>query len=197
MRTAIISDIHGNYPALMKVLEDARMEHVDKFIFLGDYYLDFPYANEVALELMAMENAYIIKGNREQIMKHYRERNPEDTINSRNAVIYHVIQEMTQETYDYLNDLEDELYIRLNPNTLVYATHVSPIYDKLLNNKCCNNISYAQAMLEKPFTHEEFLIDYHNFINSDICTPYIQNINANIILYGHNHYKVTHTAEIN
>ena len=183
MRTAIISDIHGNYPALMRVLEDTRRENVDNFIILGDYYLDFPYTNEVAQELMGMENAYIIKGNREQIMKHYREENPEEVINSRNAAIYHVIQEMTHESYNYFNGLEDELYIRLSPNALVYATHVSPIYDKLLKNKCCNNILYAQAMLEKPFSHEEFLIDYHNFVNSDICAPYIQNIDTNIILY--------------
>ena len=130
MRTAIISDIHGNYPALMSVLEDARREYVDKFIILGDYYLDFPYTNEVALELKRMKNAYIIKGNREQIMKHYREENPEDIINSRNAAIYYAVQDMTQESYDYLNNLEDELFIRLSPNVLIYATHVSPIYDK-------------------------------------------------------------------
>ena len=162
MRTAIISDIHGNYPALMKVLEDARAEHVNNFIILGDYYLDFPYTNEVVRELMKMESAYIIKGNREQSMKRFREENPEEIINDRNAAIYHVIRELTQESYDYLNGLEDDLFIHLSPNAIVYATHASPIYeekpDKLSKYKCSNNITYAQAMLEKPFIHEEFLI---------------------------------------
>ena len=37
MRFAIISDVHGNLPALNAVLEDAKNSRVDKFIFVGDY----------------------------------------------------------------------------------------------------------------------------------------------------------------
>ncbi len=37
MRFAIISDIHGNLPALDAVLEDAN--NIDNFIFVGDYCL--------------------------------------------------------------------------------------------------------------------------------------------------------------
>ena len=193
MRTAIISDIHGNYPAMIKVLEDARAEHVDNFIFVGDYALyDFPYGNQVVQELRRVENAYIIKGNKEEDMKHFREENPDEIINDQNAGLYHSVRELTQESYDYLCGLEDEMYIRLSPNALVYATHVSPIYErppKVPNNKFCRNFVFHLDMLEKPFTHEEFLEDYRNFVNSDICTPYIQNIDANIIIYAHNHLQ--------
>jgi len=76
---------------------------------------------------------------------------------------------------------------------LVYATHISPIFGKSQGatprDKCCLNQIFRQAMLEKPFSHEEFLDDYHSFVNSDICVPYVQNIDANIILYGHNHLQ--------
>jgi len=34
---AIISDIHGNYPALRAVLEDAQRHNAEHFIFLGYY----------------------------------------------------------------------------------------------------------------------------------------------------------------
>ena len=197
MRTAIISDIHGNYPALMKVLEDARAERVDKFIFLGDYSVyDFPYPNEVARELMKMENTYIIRGNKEEYMKNLRGNGSLDEINDdRWAGLYISIRELTLESYDYLHGLEDEMYIQLSPNALVYAKHISPLCEdplteKYLPYKFCNNAIYRQAMLEKPFTHEEFLADYQNFINSDICLPYIQSIDANIIMYAHNHIQM-------
>lgn len=165
MRTAIISDIHGNYPALMKVLEDARRLHVDNYIFLGDYSLyDFPFPNEVARELIGMENAYIIKGNKEESMKYFREENPKKMMYDQIAGLYFAVRELTQESYDFLSGLEDEMYIRLSPNTLVYATHISPIYKRLpkghLGNKCCNNFVFHQDMLEKPFSHEGFLDDY-------------------------------------
>ena len=193
MRTAFISDIHGNYPALMKVLEDARAEHVDNFIFLGDYYMDFPYSNEVVQELIGMDNTHLIKGNKEEYMQLNRDRALKETIREKSINAYQAIRELTQESYDFLNSLEDELYIRLSPKALVYATHVSPIYERPPGgppkNKHCNNHFFYQAMLEKPFSHEEFLDDYHNFVNSDICIPYIQNIDANIIVYGHNHLQ--------
>ena len=39
MRFAIISDIHGNLPALNAVLEDADNNNIENFIFAGDYCL--------------------------------------------------------------------------------------------------------------------------------------------------------------
>ena len=194
MRTAIISDIHGNYPALMKVLEDARIECVDNYIFLGDYAVyDFPYGNEVAHELMKMENAYIIRGNKEDYMRGVRKDTPYE-INDRNAGLYASVRGLTQENFDYLHGLEDEMYIRLNPAALVYAKHFVPISATVdgnhLPNKFCNNEIFRQAMSENPFTHEEFLAEYHNYINSDICLPYIQSIDANIIVFAHNHMQM-------
>ena len=47
MKTAIISDIHGNYPALRSVLDDARTHGAEQFVFVGDYIFDLPYPNEV------------------------------------------------------------------------------------------------------------------------------------------------------
>jgi len=194
MRTAIISDIHGNYPALKKVLEDARASHVDNYVFAGDYAVyDFSFPNEVAQELMCMENAYFIKGNKEESMKYFREENPDEVILVQSAGLYHSVRELSQEAYDFLIGLEDELYIRLSPNALVYAAHVSPIYERPPggppNNKFCRNNVFYQAMMKKPFSHDEFLDGYHCFVNSSICAPYIQNINANIIVYAHNHLQ--------
>ena len=196
MRTAIISDIHGNYPALMKVLEDARTEHVDNYIFLGDYCTyDFPWPNEVAQKLMKIENSYSIRGNKERILKELREA-PDEIINHRNASLYFSPKELTQDAYEYLYGLEDEMYIRLGTNTLVYAKHYLPISADLANdgrhlpNKFSNPYFYREAMMEKPFTHEENLIEYHNYINSDICLSYIQSVDANIIMYAHNHLQM-------
>lgn len=39
MRFAIVSDIHGNLPALNAVIEDAGKNSIDTFIFVGDYCL--------------------------------------------------------------------------------------------------------------------------------------------------------------
>lgn len=43
MKIAVLSDIHGNYVALQKCLEDAEKNNVDCYFFLGDYLGEFPY----------------------------------------------------------------------------------------------------------------------------------------------------------
>jgi len=47
IKTAIISDINGDYPALVSVLKDTMACKVDHFIFAGDYIFDLPYSNQV------------------------------------------------------------------------------------------------------------------------------------------------------
>ena len=43
MKIAVISDIHGNLPALEAVLRDAEKRGIAEFIFAGDYCLSGPY----------------------------------------------------------------------------------------------------------------------------------------------------------
>ena len=43
MKYAIVSDIHGNLPALNKVIEDARKNGAESYIFVGDYCLSNPW----------------------------------------------------------------------------------------------------------------------------------------------------------
>lgn len=47
MEFAIISDIHGNLPALEAVIDDAGRNGVGCFIFVGDYCISNPYPGVV------------------------------------------------------------------------------------------------------------------------------------------------------
>ena len=42
MKYALISDIHGNLPALQATMADAKRRGVDCFVFLGDYIGELP-----------------------------------------------------------------------------------------------------------------------------------------------------------
>ena len=65
MLTAIISDVHGNLPALQKALEDCK--HVDAIINLGDVVNYGPWGNE-CVDLLSSINIPVVnlKGNHEQ-----------------------------------------------------------------------------------------------------------------------------------
>jgi putative phosphoesterase len=62
MRIAVISDIHGNLPALDAVLEDLRTRHVDALYCLGDLVGYAPFADEVT-ERIRREGIRSVLGN--------------------------------------------------------------------------------------------------------------------------------------
>lgn len=62
MKLAIISDIHANLYALIKVLEDIDSEGVDNIICLGDLVGYGPHPNEV-IALIKRKNIISLKGN--------------------------------------------------------------------------------------------------------------------------------------
>lgn len=59
---AIISDIHGNYPALAEVLKIIRSMHVDEVYCLGDIVGYYPQVNECCA-LLQKQNVKCILGN--------------------------------------------------------------------------------------------------------------------------------------
>lgn len=62
MKVALISDIHGNLPALESVLKDIRAEGVDQIIFLGDAATLGPQPKET-LDLLRALDCICIMGN--------------------------------------------------------------------------------------------------------------------------------------
>ncbi len=61
MRILLLSDIHGNLPALEAVLDDAGS--VDHVICLGDFVGYFPFINEVIEIIVSCESHMCVMGN--------------------------------------------------------------------------------------------------------------------------------------
>src|SRR5690606_34498798 len=60
---AIITDIHGNSPALRAVLKDISYRGVDHIYCLGDLVGIGPDSNEVIEMLLCQDNISFVKGN--------------------------------------------------------------------------------------------------------------------------------------
>jgi len=80
MRYAIISDIHGNLHALQAVLKDIRESNINKYIFVGDYFGDLPYPNEVTDIIKVLNKKYIVSGNKEGYLTNLQENNKDEWI---------------------------------------------------------------------------------------------------------------------
>jgi putative phosphoesterase len=61
-RILLLSDIHGNFPALQAVADQAGSEHFDYIVNCGDCTVYAPFANQV-MEWLHNSNAVSIRGN--------------------------------------------------------------------------------------------------------------------------------------
>ncbi|MEK4936046.1 metallophosphatase family protein [Bacillus pseudomycoides] len=61
-KIAVISDIHGNIPALEAVLEDIKLRGIERIICLGDLVGKGPHSSE-AIEVIRKECEHVVMGN--------------------------------------------------------------------------------------------------------------------------------------
>lgn len=66
MRIAVLTDIHGNFPALKAVLEDIDHQRIDHIYCLGDLIAIGPYVNEVLEALFSLQDISIVAGNHDE-----------------------------------------------------------------------------------------------------------------------------------
>lgn len=68
MKIAVISDIHGNYDALVEVLKKAKTEGVQHLLVLGDI-VGYYYDPDKILKALSKWSCDMIKGNHEYILE--------------------------------------------------------------------------------------------------------------------------------
>ncbi len=116
---AVISDIHGNYPALKAVLED--MPQVSLILCAGDLVGYYPYPNEVIAKIKRM-GARCIRGNHDRavIYDDYSRFNP-----YAEAAARWTRENLSSESMEYLLGLRDSMLLRVN-GKLIAIHHGAP-----------------------------------------------------------------------
>jgi len=115
----VLYDIHGNIPALQRVLDEADELGVDRWLLGGDYGTPSPWPLETLDRLKQLPNATWIRGNGERWLREPPEYRPE------------VMESYALFTGGLPADVVDRLY-RLPPQAEVDGTlfvHGSPLSD--------------------------------------------------------------------
>jgi predicted phosphodiesterase len=113
----ILYDIHGNLPALERVLDEAGGLDIDRWLLGGDYGTPSPWPDETLARLKELPNATWIRGNGERWLKEPPEDRPE-------------VMEV-YELFSYDDELVDWLF-SLPPQAEldgILYTHGSPLSD--------------------------------------------------------------------
>ncbi len=175
MRIAIISDIHGNLPALNSVFNDIKNRNIDKMICLGDLVDFAPWSNEV-IDLIRLKDIPTIMGNHDErialdmeiipLSKHTLEESQ-----ARIVAINHTKSTISLDNKTFLRHLPHEVKLDCK-GVKLHFTHASPISnDEYLYEDNEDLLEERSKGLDA-----DFLFIGHTHI------PYIKNLNNKTIV---------------
>ena len=126
MKIAILSDIHGNYPALLNVIKEIEKNKVQKLLLLGDYVGYYYQAKEVLVLLENYEKE-MIKGNHE-ILLEYAIKNQEklSSIQEKYGLgIRYAIKSLSNNEIEFLISLPYQKVLEID-NLKILISHGAP-----------------------------------------------------------------------
>lgn len=189
MKYAIISDIHGNMPALEAVLEDAKKIGVDEYIFLGDYCLCSPFPNEVVNTIRNMTHSHVVGGNEEDYFDTIINQEENTWVNGQYSTLHWGYNAITKDNLNYLSNLPKELNIQ-DSNAPIRGFHCSKTYFNGTRVEEFTNNNYSKNYRKKTFTREEYINTINNtLINDDNLKQVLTKIPDGIYTFGHTHVQ--------
>lgn len=102
MKYAVIADVHGNYPALRAVLEDAERLGINRFLFAGDYCISGSRPDECIGTIRAIPEKTIIRGNEEQYLENLIGKDQALWTDGQMQVSYWTYRNMRRENLEYV-----------------------------------------------------------------------------------------------
>ncbi|MCL2362363.1 MAG: metallophosphatase family protein [Defluviitaleaceae bacterium] len=169
MKIAVMSDIHGNLPALEAVLDVIRKRNIDKLICLGDIIGKGPSSNEV-IDICRKECDIVVKGNWDDAI--VRASRKEDVSFPLGERTRWYINSITPERMEYLGSLphSTEFYLC---GKLVRLFHAHPAnYNRYFSH---SSIEQRRELFDySDFSQEKKTADIA--IYADIHSAYFQTV---------------------
>jgi predicted phosphodiesterase len=168
-------------------LADAKTQCVDKYIFLGDYYRDLPWPNEVVDAIRSIDNAAVIKGNNEGYLASMHKQDQSKWTDKQTQLLYWNYKALTPENLKYLLSLPENAEIADERGTIRF-THSLELFYRPPQMRIFTSSGFRAMMEHKPITHEEYLALAREilFSNPDILNK-IRALPEGVYLFGHQH----------
>jgi putative phosphoesterase len=126
MRLGVISDIHGNLPALEAVLADLQRHEVDGIIVAGDY-TGGPQSVET-IHLLRSLKSWMIRGNWDtRLVQLVAGKAPASRYTSRQFALGRwAYRHIDQDTFDFIRSLPEQRIVEIEGTTSIRVVHGSP-----------------------------------------------------------------------
>ena len=182
MKFAIISDVHGNAPALRLALADAAAHQVDGYLLAGDYCISAPWGHEVVGILRGLPNAHIIRGNDEA----HLDVPPGD--DGQFEVSRWCMSTLPPEDKAWLDALPETLTFDCEGVTVTMAHSSKVFVGKCLHEKFRTSV-LPRFYPDAPASREALLTDFRALGEKDEFHAHIAALEKGVYVFGHNHIQ--------
>ena len=194
MKYAIISDIHGNLPALKAVLEDAKNQNITHYLFAGDYCLSGPWPNECTQMIRAIPDKYVIRGNEEKYLEDLVGKDQSKWTDGQMQISYWNYKNIKEENRDYLLKLPHQVDFECN-GIPIHMAHSSVAFVGPYPFSKWNSTLVAQRNMEPGIDPKKILADIYDEWDCDSeFQKCVSKLEKGIYIFGHAHvqwsYKV-------
>ena len=174
MKTAFISDIHGNATALEAVLADIDKKKVDRIVVLGDLCYRGPEPKK-SLDLVRNLNTDVIRGNADDwVYRGVRAGEvPQQNLDIMREEQQWTLDRLTAEDVEYLGNLPAEITVGLTDNITVHGFHATPdsVFEPVQPNEP------VEVLEDKLMKKQEADI----YLYGHIHLPYVRHINGKCV----------------
>ncbi len=160
MKVAVISDIHGNYDALLQVLKKAKEENVQHLLILGDI-VGYYYHPDKILKALTEWSCDIIKGNHEYLLEDLIA-NPSlgDSMRQKYGSGHkEAIEKLSLEQLNFLKDLPETKSVHFGAISILMS-HGSPWSNDFYIYPDCNKDTVIKC---DSTTHDFVLIGHSHY----------------------------------
>lgn len=195
MKYAIISDIHGNLPALNAIIEDAESNHVDSFIFVGDYCLSNPFPDECITRIKNMPSKYVIRGNEEAYIENLVGKDQSTWTDGQMQISYWCYQNISPENRDYLLSLPAQLEFTCN-GVALHVSHSSADFIGDSEHRGWRTSKVAERYQDRFISHTTLREDVHSYLYDDKCfNVRMETLAEGIYIFGHSHIQWSYQSD--
>lgn len=192
MRYAIISDIHGNLPALNAVLADAKLQEIDKYIIAGDYCLSGPNPDDCITTIKELDNSIVIRGNEERYLENLIGKNQNDWIDGQMQISYWCFKNVSSGNLSYILSLPHVVDIECN-GVKIHIAHSSDTFIGECEFKYWGPADiakeYSNVLVTKEMLQQDTQVVWENNIDFQ---KKIANLEEGIYIFGHSHIQWTY-----
>lgn len=189
MKYAVVSDIHGNYPALRAVLEDARRQGITRFLFAGDYCISGPWPDECVAAIKAIHEKHIIRGNEEKYLENLIGKDPSQWTDGQMQVSYWCYRNMSEDSLEYVLSLPHTVDFECN-GTMIHMAHSSMDFLGTYPFYTWNSVVVAERNKEAGADPEKILEEMSAERENDpVFQEAVSNLERGVYIFGHSHLQ--------